>query len=1212
LLIALVYTTAALEHSVHSADRNRRPTSRWLGSKVGGIHRYAGDLWAGGIYREALIFVHEHKVGILSEIAALSSGESVLSDAIASGVPIVALLGQGAGWPEGHDDPILALALAKAKRTGESWRALLSREPLPTAFYEWLAERFSRRAPSENLLSLTEMPLSAAYTSSIDPGIANLLATNGRNPEPVLVGDPVPPITRSRRRPPVYYLFGRAGGGAADFQPPVAIQSLGQRRLRHSSAMLRSLNEAATAVGLIVVDGYRPESDWLKPEDLLAVMGGSAKGGVLWCGPEPVFSEDDQEIYDGLLTSGVIIREGRSLGELSALLRVDGYPSISQQWDDPELVSLAGGKTLVTTARLRLATQASATILDDSLTGFLAPLSPSMELAAFRSFHSGGNGIRGRVEGIRREFAIIRDFETALSKRVNQALSHHHLEKGAIILHGQSGVGKSVALARLAAVIRQQGQAAVLVASERMVQPVEVSEFLAEVDRLGAVTLLIVDVTLAPSRFDELLIALRSRGHRVVVVGSSYRIEDGAPNLGAGQTIYAPEQLSTNEQAALVELAVRYSAGSIAGADQPHALARFYWSIPESRERLSAGLGREARDYIAGLRSRGMTRKPITALGSLGAAFVDAGYPEPSTTLLQDDGSGTEDIDVNNAAEQIVARVMAVSRVYKSVPVNLLLRSLVNASLQPGGGISIDLIRDLFLIKGIFDWHFADEEGEELLVRARLQIEAELICNRLLGGPLGEANRVVELIASAYRAGPENNEETRFLAEVVYAMGPDGPFPDRYKDSYADIARALTTLRERYNVVNARLMLQEATLRRHYIRTHDITRDHKAILLDEASRAVEEALQLIAAGGSQRIYASNRTKDFLWVERAATYGYLATDSATSGDSPEKIWSNYLAARNAARMASGRVDSYYPLDIALWAPRDILRDASNLRVVDKAELESDIRSTLDAVELSNLPPSQAESFQKQRLSLSYVLKDTALGDEAFAELAATGSLAGYYLRARALAPNRPDVGDRADQGQIEAAASARDYLRSNYPTISADIRCLTLLLNCDWTASSGRWLFRGTRQPLPTSAEAQMRCRGVLLDIFNATVGGVSPRFKYLDNVLNWLTGDENEAIARWRELARETEYIEQSRVVSRHTVTDTNGAPKIYSGLIERQIGPDRWSVFIPDLRRRVDLVEAQSGRDRMAIGQQIRDFAVSFNYIGPIVDYVAARSRQP
>ena len=1154
---------------------------------------------------------HDPEVRNLRDIEARSPGEALLSDAITSGVPIVALLGQTAGWVGGQADPIVSLALGKAGRHGDSWKALLLREPLPGTYYEWLAERFARRAPSENLLSLAEMPLSAVYTSAIDPGIVNLLTTSGREPEAILVGDPVPPIARSRRRPPVYYLFGRAGAGASEFQPPIGVQSLGQRRLRHSSAMLRSLNEAATAVGLIVVDGYQPESDWLKPEDLLAVMGGSAKGGVLWCGSEPVFSDDDQEIYDGLLASGVILRDCRSLGELSALLRVEGYPSASQNWDDPELVSLGEGKTLVTTARLRLATQASATIFDDSLTGFLAPLSPSMEQAAFRSFHCGMNGIRSRVEGIRRGFAIVRDFESALTSRVSQALTHHHLEKGAVILHGQSGVGKSVALARLASSIRQQGQAAVLVASERMVQPVEVSEFLAEVDRLGSVTLLIVDVTLAPLRFDELLISLRSRGHRVVVVGSSYRIEGGATNLGAGQTIAVSEELSQNEQQALTGLAGRYSSGSTHGANQPHALARFYWSIPESREQLSAGLGREARDYIAALRVRGMARRPIKALGNLGAAFVDAGYPEPSTTLLQDEAGGSTDVDVNNAAERIVACVMAVSRVYKSVPVNLLLRSVVSESLQANGGISIDLMRDLFLIKGIFDWHFSDDQGEELLVRARLQIEAELICNRLLGGAQGEADRVIELIRSAYRAGPEDNEETRFLIEVVYAMGPDGPFPDRYKDSYADFARALTTLRDRNNVVNARLMLQEATLRRHYIRTHEITRDHKAILLDEASRAVEEALQLITTSTGQRIYASNRTKDFLWVERAATYGYLATDSALSGDPPEKIWTSYLAARNAAKMAIGRVDSYYPLDIALWAPRDILRDASNLRAVDKVELEADIRSTLDSVELSNLPQSQVESFQRQRLNLSSVLKDSALGEQAFSELVAAGSLAGYYLRARALAPNRPDAGDRASEGEVLAATSARDYLRSYYEVISADARCLTLLLNCEWTASSGRWLFRGSRQPLPSSADARARCRSVLLDLFTATVGSVSPRYRYLDNVLNWLIGDESEAIARWRELARETEYVEQSRVVSRHTITDKNGAPQIFNGLIERQVGPDRWSVFVQDLSRRIDLVEPQSSRNSIAIGQQIRHFAISFNYIGPIVDYVAVRSRQ-
>jgi hypothetical protein len=431
----------------------------------------------------------------LSATETFSLGEALLSDALGSGAPIVAFLGQQAGWLEGHADPVVALALAKAGRQGNDWRALLSRESLPATFYDWLAERLLRRAPSENLQSLAEMPLSAVYTSSVDPGIVNLLSTSGREPEAILVGDPVPPIARSRRRPPIFYLFGRAGGQYLDFQPPINTQSLAQRRLRHASAMLRSLNEAATAVGLIVVDGYQPGMDWLKPEDLLAVLGASAKGGVLWCGLEPSFYEDDQETYDNLCANEVILRDRRSLGELSARLRTEGYPPVTQHWNDPEIVSLADGKTLITTARLRLATHASATIVDDSLSGFLPPLGASMEQAAFRNFHSGTSGIRSRIEGVRRGFAIVRDFEATLTKKVGNALAHHHLEPGAIILHGQSGVGKSVALARLASFIREHDHAAVLVASERMVQHVEISEFLAEVDRLGSVTLLIVDVT---------------------------------------------------------------------------------------------------------------------------------------------------------------------------------------------------------------------------------------------------------------------------------------------------------------------------------------------------------------------------------------------------------------------------------------------------------------------------------------------------------------------------------------------------------------------------------------------------------------------------------------------------------------------------------------------------------------------------------------------
>jgi hypothetical protein len=1148
----------------------------------------------------------------LTELKDSESVESLVSEALTSGVPIVAVLGQYAGWSVEHPDPVLTLALKKAGREGDDWKALLAREQLPATFYEWLAERFSRRAPSDELLAVADTPVSAVFTSSIDPGVINVFTTNGREPEPVLVGDPTPSVARSKRRPPVFYLFGRAGVGSPDFQPPPNSQSLAQRRLRHATAMLRAVNEAATAVGLIVIDGYRPESDWLKAEDLLAVIGTSPKGSVLWCGPEPTLSEDELETYLGLRADGVILRDSRSFGQLMALLRAQGNLSTSQHWDDPEIVSLAGGKKLVTSARLRLATQASATIVDDSLSGFLPPLSSSLEQSAFVNFHAVPSGIRSRIEGVRRGFAIVREFEAELTERVSKALTQHHLEPGAVILHGQSGIGKSVALARLASVIKERGTAAVLVASERMVQPTDVSDFLAEIDRLGAVTLLIVDVTLSPARFDDLLHSLRSRGHRVVVVGSSYRVEAGAASGGSGRKIAAPAELSGEEQTRLTKLAAHFSPASTVSATQPHALARFYWDLPGSREHLSRGLGQEARATEIALRSRGMARRPVREIGDIGAALIRAGYAAPTATVLRDSNSDLDSPDANSAAGRVIDYVMAVSRLYKAVPVNLLLHAVMDKALTSEEGVGIDVIRDLFQDQDMFRWYFGDDEGEELLVGARLQLEAELICNRRMGGPQGETVRLLELVRSSYRAGPEGHEETKFLTDIVYAMGPDGPFSERYKDSYADLARALSTLRERNGVFNARLMLQEATLRRHYIRTNTVPREEKTILLDEASRAVDEALQAIARTSGRRLYASRRTKDNLWVERAATYGYLATDSAQRNDSPEEIWASYRAARDAVRMATGRVDTYFPLDIALWMPLQILREAPNLRDVDRAELEADVRSSLDAVEPTSLPSDQFERFQRQRLGLGEILHDGHLSEAAFAQLATAGSSVGYYLRARAMAPSRPDRGEQADSEQQKAAGVAKGYLWDHYDRVATDPRSLVLLLGCEWVAATGLWLFRGSRQPLPSSTEVRTRCRSILLDLFAATPDQAQPKYRYLENVLNWLTNDEMGAIVSWRELARDTEYVEQGRVINRHIVADDTGNARLFTGVVERQIGTDRWSVLVADLGRHVDFVEAPLSRTDVRLGQSIRNFAIAFNYIGPIVDFAPARSGRP
>ncbi|MGS0648923.1 hypothetical protein ACU81Q_14995 [Komagataeibacter melomenusus] len=1112
------------------------------------------------------------------------------------------MLGQRAGWSAGVD-PALSLALAKLKKEpSEGWKALLSREQHPEHFDSWLEERLARRAPSSEQIAIADLPMSAVFTSSIDPGWSNLIATGGREPETILIGNPLPPVMRSKRRPPIFFLFGRAAPGPRETRPPGTLQTLAQRRLGHSANMLRNVLDVTTPVGLVIVDGYDPVQDWLRAEELLAVLSAAPTGGVLWCGNDPEFAEDDQETFDQLVSDGIITCDDRSLAQIVLELRANSEETVTQNWDDPDLITLPGGKQLVTSPRLRLTTQASALILDDSITGFLPPFQAEFVQSAFENFHSVPSSVRVRLEGVRRGFAIERDFERHLQARLKQALQHHHRESGALILHGQSGTGKSIALARAALQVRIDNVAAVLFATDRLPNPADVSAFLTQVDQLGAPTLIVVDVPLAPTRFDELLEAFRSRGHRVVILGVSYRIEDQITR-GNNRYIEAPRQLTQSEQAQLAALAIKYNISSNLPTDEPYALARFYWQLPGSRRLLAYGLGKEARASQASIASQGANTQITRTVTALGLALMQAGY-RGDASIIEDVSS--QDVEGTSSAAKIIDYIMAAARLYKSVPVNLVLRAILKDRVSEGTAFGIDLVHGVFKDQDLFRWHYEDESGEELLVGARLQLEAELICNLRLGGPVEEASRLIDLISQSYRAGSEGNEETRFVSDIVYALGPDGPCGERYKDSYVDVARALTTLREKNGVLSARLMLQEATLRRHYIRTHDLDMADREHILDEASRSVDHAMTLIGQSGVQQLYASRRTQENLWVERAATYGYLATDAAQRNLSAEEVWSSYCAAREAGQKASGRVDTYFPLDIALWMPLGVLKNGTQLGERERREIEADVQATLDMVDPSMLVPDQAERFQKQRFHLGSVLEDKPLSDEAFGDLERLGSTAGYYLRAREMAPTKPESGERADKSHIVEAEKARNYLWAHFEKVRSDARCLRLYLNCEWTVATGRWLFRGTRQPLPTSEEALRRLHLAVTDLLALGESQAQPRYRYLECVLCWLSGSEGEAIAAWRRLASDTEYVERGRVLNRHTLYSEQGEPRLFSGIVERQIGSSRWSVLVYNLRRHVDLVERRNQVSRVATGQVMNGFFISFNYIGPIVDYGA------
>lgn len=1131
----------------------------------------------------------------------------LIADALHTGVPIVAILGQTAGWTETSPDPVLKLALEKVERQGDRWIDLIDREPLDNNFFQWIAERFGRRAPSDGLAAIADIPVSAVFTSSIDPGLPNLFTTNGREPEPILVGSPTPTEVRSTRRPPIFYLFGRAGAGTPELEPPISRQKLSQRRLNHSSAMLLNLKESATALGLIVIDGYCPESDWLRGEDLLAVISEAPKGGVLWFGPDPKFIEDDEIVFQELVASGLIVRDRRSLGEAYAFLRATGEVLPAQEWGEPEIITLKVGGDFVISPRLRLLTEATATIVDNSWTGFLPPFSSELDAAAFQSFHGANIGVRALAEGIRRNYTFEREFESELYSKVAKALSKHHDQAGAIILHGQSGVGKTIAIGRLAIKARVNAQVAVLMVSgSRIPQPSEISPFLEAVGRLGAVTLILIDSSAPVQRYDDLLSALRSGGHKVVIVGTSYKLE-----LKLSRFVHASASLSKIEQEELTELSKRYRADeSTLDVKTDHALAKFYWSLPESRGGIADGLSREVRTAETALRIRGERPRPRSGLSSLGLALIAAGYAESFEHLFSPDEYSSE-LDLSSPGAKVIDYVMAVSRLYKAVPINLLLRTVLNATGKDFVAVDIETLRDLFEGQDLFRWQRGGKDESELLVSSRLQIEAELVCNRRLGTAEAEAGCIIELLKNAYRAGPEDSEESHFATDIVFAMGTDGPARDRYKDSYLAIARCLSALRETHGVRNARLMLQESALRRAYLRTHDhdIDPDEKAIILEEATRAVNDALVAIEISGADRLYAAKRTREYLYTERAATYGFLATDSAQRENDVDVVWASYRAARDAARLATGRVFSYQPLDISLWVPIRVLKGAANLSEMQRAELQADIRATLDVIDPDALPADQMVLFNKQKISASEILSDSNLSDEAFKALEASGSAVGFYLKARAMAPTRPDNGELPSSSDIEAAEKTSNYLMSVLPKVSHDSRSLQLLVSMEWLKATKRWLFRGLRQPLPSDVGARNRIKTLVEELRACDEGSFSPQFRYIAAVLMWLGGETEAAIRSWRTLARDTEYIEARRIANRHTITDSSGKPVSYNGHIVKVIGQGRCSVRVEGLDREVDLQESDFPESEISLGRTVRNFSISFNYRGPIADSIHRRA---
>jgi len=1056
-------------------------------------------------------------------------------------------------------------------------------------------------------MSVLAAPWSAVFTTSIDPTLRTRIEANGRLPELVASAEYFPTLARSRARPPVTHLFGVSNGSSARDLSPRDQLELRRRKNAQALPLIARMSEAATQLGLIVMDGFVPDRDWLLPDDLFSMLPTQSTPRIIWFGASETWLPDSAA---ELAARGILQIDHRRLDEvlLGMLASNQLDPTSLPAAPEAGILRLEGGATLIIEPALRLRVEASASIVDEDW--YASPSNTMLNASdAFERFHGDLSGRLGLVRGVASGFAIERVFENTLLDRVKAALRRQDDLARIVLVHGQSATGKSIALARLALLMRRDLSLPVLYARNRIPQLQDILAFTEAAEAAGAsATIILADCNQSPEKYRDLAGGLRAKGRRVVVVGTAYRQQ--VNNRSARDFIEAPQKLADAEQEALQALLkssgmVGVAAAAAGVAREPNALAWLYRHLSAGRETIIAGLAREARvnEDIIRQRARGLRKVPVRSI--LAEQLIAVGLHNGAAPLL-DQANGLEEFG-GDAAGRLVDLVMVCGRIGAPVPLNLLLRVL-------GSSHNLDVIEiaSLFEDLDIFRWEYADEQQSELRVMPRIQLEADLVCRRRLPDIRGEIERLIDVVLGVRSSTMERRTELDFLRDLLQRLDGKGPRGEAYASGYLDIARALTELRVRHQVIDASLMLQESAFRRAAMRIPENQRTFaldpsvRATILNEARAVVEEALAAIAAG---KIRAAARTRENLHVERAAIYGFLAVGRARASEPSAEVWSDYLAARVASRSAIGATESYFPLDVALWTPADLLLETRRRGVPlddpQRAELVADIHEVLDQIDPGAMPPEQEVTFRRQQVKVATALDDNRMTEEALLRLEQLNPPAAIYLRARAQSAEAltPIVGGIVDPTIRETARAAASFLNARLGQISDDPRCLELMLTLRWIAATGRRPLRGLRQPLPRSLAEQADLASLVDRLIE--LAGENARFalRHLQAAMLWVAGAPKRADELWRSLSRDTEAEDRTRTTRRQFLSSDTGEPIWFRGQVVAQRTRGHWWVVVQGMEGRIGLLEDEFRDQEISIGREVRKFAIAFNYIGPIAD---------
>lgn len=1024
---------------------------------------------------------------------------------------------------------------------------------------------------------LAEVRWNGIITTSVDYFVEKMFRLEMREVQPIYkFGKNLPYNFKSKEILHISYLYGCLNQSMDDIKPPCSLFDLSAYKANALSLLNQINREFLTPMGMLVIDGYDYGKDWLNDEVLFAVCKKLKKDQVFFFGFKEKYFQS--EFIKKLVDDGIVVPIKESLITILEEAQSKGLieSSVGDLNSDDLVISVAGKRRIFPRKKLRNITR-TCKVLDDFQFEFES-ISKEEEKDLFRDFL-----YRSSIEPIWEAYYfgmnIIREYENRAFKKIQDVLSSDSLFKKPIILYGQTGTGKSVALASLAYRIKMQKKYPVLYIDGKVMEihREDIEQFCSWCDDINVAVFWDAsthgnDV----SQYFELNNYLASKGKKAVVIGTSYNLVQDIRKLYDAFYVEAPIEITEAKEINSFKQKYEKFVGEKlddmwTSKYDNNFLVALYRMLPGTNYNIRKGLLREI-DIDTIELSELVTLKQQNT---------------PMMLLLKKCG-----IPISEAGEQKTNNKVKIGKIIKIV-------SMIG---QYGIAIPFDIIFRMLegdisylvgsLLEKIDFLHVETDVNGTINVFPRNSLEARIVAN----SSLIKISERVEIIKEVIKNITE--KELGFLVTFLKAIGPNGTIDcGELRLYYKEISETVKYLRIHCGVYDTGTILQEASYIREYFKYSD-EKDNDVKILKETQKLLLEEIGKME--GRKNDFTIRNSYGQLLIELSSNIGAELTFYCDEGKSTKIILDEYKKLGEYLEKALiYSPDCYYPVDIWAWTASNILK--KDIGEDEKTDIVSKLVSLFENVISENPEIKYREDYNSRILKVNSFENNEKITDEAFKRLLEVKSDSGIYLRARNKLKGI-DITKKIENDNIKSLEDTIEYLELEefQEIVSKSTKCLSLLLKLYWLVYAKEPIFFTEKTILPFKRDMWEKLY-YLLTQMEELVDEVSPQSKYLKGICEFHLGKESDCIHHFEEI-KNNYCFGPRRPILYYIASDNSGEEKARSFLgqlkkIEKDKGRARF--YLPEIRKTLFYYNYEFVSKNLEENQEYEGIHIGFSFMG-------------